>query len=77
MATEDRAVPLGEAAAPTIPHSAPAGGTGSLEAAIGEASGIKRFLLILGPGFITGASDDDPSGIGTYAMAGAALEPVS
>ena len=73
MATEDRAVPLGEAAAPTIPHSAPAGGTGSLEAAIGEASGIKRFLLILGPGFITGASDDDPSGIGTYAMAGAAL----
>src|SRR5438105_3138731 len=28
---------------------------------------------MLGPGFITGASDDDPSGIGTYAMAGAAL----
>src|SRR5205085_5634986 len=28
---------------------------------------------ILGPGFITGASDDDPSGIGTYAQAGAAL----
>ena len=57
----------------TIPHSAPAAGTGSLEAAIETSSGIKRFLLILGPGFITGASDDDPSGIGTYAMAGAAL----
>jgi NRAMP (natural resistance-associated macrophage protein)-like metal ion transporter len=28
---------------------------------------------ILGPGFITGASDDDPSGIGTYAVAGATL----
>src|SRR5437588_12754847 len=28
---------------------------------------------MLGPGFITGASDDDPSGIGTYAMAGAAF----
>src|SRR5207253_1706541 len=34
---------------------------------------IKKFLKILGPGLITGASDDDPSGIGTYAMAGAAL----
>src|SRR5207248_8400433 len=32
---------------------------------------IRRFLKILGPGFITGASDDDPSGIGTYAVAGA------
>src|ERR1043165_5671420 len=34
-------------------------------------SAIGRFLTILGPGFITGASDDDPSGIGTYAIAGA------
>jgi NRAMP (natural resistance-associated macrophage protein)-like metal ion transporter len=33
----------------------------------------KRFLKMLGPGLITGASDDDPSGIGTYAMAGAAF----
>jgi NRAMP (natural resistance-associated macrophage protein)-like metal ion transporter len=31
------------------------------------------LLLILGPGLITGASDDDPSGIGTYTTAGAAL----
>jgi len=29
--------------------------------------------MVLGPGFITGASDDDPSGIGTYAVAGASL----
>lgn len=28
---------------------------------------------MLGPGLITGASDDDPSGIGTYTTAGAAL----
>src|SRR5689334_11179925 len=28
---------------------------------------------MLGPGLITGASDDDPSGIGTYAQSGAAL----
>jgi NRAMP (natural resistance-associated macrophage protein)-like metal ion transporter len=34
---------------------------------------LKRFWKLLGPGFITGASDDDPSGIGTYAVAGAAL----
>ena len=30
-----------------------------------------RFFKILGPGVIVGASDDDPSGIGTYAVAGA------
>src|SRR5437762_1261339 len=34
---------------------------------------IKRILDRLGPGLITGASDDDPSGIGTYTQAGAAL----
>lgn len=33
----------------------------------------KNFLKALGPGLITGASDDDPSGIGTYAQAGAAF----
>ncbi len=31
-----------------------------------------RWLHILGPGLITGAADDDPSGIGTYSQAGAA-----
>jgi NRAMP (natural resistance-associated macrophage protein)-like metal ion transporter len=31
----------------------------------------KSFLKILGPGLITGASDDDPSGIATYAQVGA------
>jgi NRAMP (natural resistance-associated macrophage protein)-like metal ion transporter len=30
-----------------------------------------RLLSILGPGLITGASDDDPSGIATYSQAGA------
>jgi NRAMP (natural resistance-associated macrophage protein)-like metal ion transporter len=33
----------------------------------------KGFLKRLGPGLITGASDDDPSGIGTYSQAGAQL----
>ena len=31
------------------------------------------FLARLGPGLITGASDDDPSGIGTYSQAGSQL----
>jgi NRAMP (natural resistance-associated macrophage protein)-like metal ion transporter len=30
-----------------------------------------RFVRLLGPGLITGASDDDPSGIATYSQAGA------
>ena len=34
---------------------------------------LGRFLKILGPGLITGASDDDPSGIVTYSQAGAAF----
>lgn len=32
---------------------------------------IKRFLKILGPGLVTGAADDDPSGIATYSQTGA------
>lgn len=33
--------------------------------------GLKSFFKSLGPGLITGASDDDPSGIATYSQAGA------
>lgn len=33
---------------------------------------LSRFWKILGPGLVTGASDDDPSGIATYSQAGAA-----
>src|ERR1700736_3047188 len=32
---------------------------------------IRRFFGSLGPGVITGAADDDPSGIATYSIAGA------
>jgi NRAMP (natural resistance-associated macrophage protein)-like metal ion transporter len=35
-------------------------------------SKFKNFVKLLGPGLITGASDDDPSGIATYSQAGAA-----
>lgn len=53
----------------------PVGGAGgTVDAAMRvERNPVKRFLRILGPGFISGASDDDPSGIGTYATAGASL----
>jgi NRAMP (natural resistance-associated macrophage protein)-like metal ion transporter len=37
----------------------------------GKESRVRHILSILGPGLITGASDDDPSGIGTYSVAGA------
>src|SRR5256714_5781822 len=31
----------------------------------------RRYLIAFGPGLVTGASDDDPSGIATYSQAGA------
>ena len=34
---------------------------------------MRRFLSVLGPGLVTGAADDDPSGIATYSIAGAQL----
>lgn len=39
----------------------------------GRRGGFRGFLQTLGPGLITGAADDDPSGIGTYSQAGAQL----
>jgi NRAMP (natural resistance-associated macrophage protein)-like metal ion transporter len=36
-------------------------------------SKIIRYWKIIGPGLVTGASDDDPSGIATYSQAGAAF----
>jgi hypothetical protein len=48
---------------PTLPQSTPDTGSSN--------GGIKRLFRSLGPGLITGASDDDPSGIATYSQAGA------
>jgi NRAMP (natural resistance-associated macrophage protein)-like metal ion transporter len=57
---------------PQIPHIKPP--TESLETTLEkEKNPLKRLFKLLGPGLVTGASDDDPSGIGTYAQAGAAL----
>ena len=37
----------------------------------GSSSKLIKFFKALGPGLVTGASDDDPSGIATYSQAGA------
>jgi NRAMP (natural resistance-associated macrophage protein)-like metal ion transporter len=34
---------------------------------------LRRYFTVLGPGLVTGAADDDPSGIATYSIAGASL----
>ncbi|HSV94546.1 MAG TPA: divalent metal cation transporter [Spirochaetia bacterium] len=34
-------------------------------------SKVRRFFGKIGPGFVTGAADDDPSGVATYSIAGA------
>ena len=36
-----------------------------------RAGGANRLLKMLGPGLVTGASGDDPTGIGTYSQVGA------
>ncbi|HEV7183617.1 MAG TPA: divalent metal cation transporter, partial [Leifsonia sp.] len=36
-----------------------------------KANPVVRFFRVLGPGLVTGAADDDPSGVATYAQAGA------
>jgi NRAMP (natural resistance-associated macrophage protein)-like metal ion transporter len=46
-----------------VPDGRPAGRPGR----------VRRFFAELGPGLITGAADDDPSGISTYSVAGAAF----
>ena len=57
-----------------IPYAAPAKKrAGTAKDIAAEPNPIKKAGRILGPGFVTGASDDDPSGIGTYAVAGATL----
>ncbi len=51
----------------------PASGHSSPKDEAPEPFSLRGFLTRLGPGLVTGASDDDPSGIGTYSQAGAQL----
>ncbi len=61
-------------ASPPVPASDPVPVAGAPEARLKRVRNpVVRFFMLLGPGLITGASDDDPSGIGTYAQAGAAF----
>src|SRR5882724_4552442 len=39
----------------------------------GKSHRVRRFFAGLGPGLITGAADDDPSGISTYSVTGASF----
>src|SRR3546814_4451613 len=41
------------------------------DALLSTDSSVRRFLRTLGPGLVTGAADDDPSGIGTHSQIGA------
>jgi NRAMP (natural resistance-associated macrophage protein)-like metal ion transporter len=55
-------------------QSVPVPGVGAREHQIArEPNPLLKWLRVAGPGVVTGASDDDPSGVGTYAVAGATL----
>ncbi|MGZ3360338.1 MAG: NRAMP family divalent metal transporter, partial [Xanthobacteraceae bacterium] len=54
-------------------NTATAAANDTRPAAPAAAGRVLQFFRRLGPGLITGASDDDPSGIGTYSQAGAQL----
>lgn len=60
-----------DAPVPHSPLAAPEDTVGTTQRL--ETFRLRGFLKTLGPGLITGASDDDPSGIGTYSQAGAQL----
>ena len=48
----------------------------TLDSNVANGVTLKDFLKKLGPGLVTGAADDDPSGIATYSQAGAKFGPV-
>jgi len=67
-----RTVEEQQSAQARAPDYAKSAGTKSIaNSRAAKQSSPRRFLGVLGPGLITGASDDDPSGIGTYSQAGA------
>ena len=58
--------------APRLEQNTATAATNDTRPAAPAATGrVLQFFRRLGPGLITGASDDDPSGIGTYSQAGA------
>ncbi|HEX9037434.1 MAG TPA: divalent metal cation transporter [Ktedonobacterales bacterium] len=69
---EDDQERSGEAAQPVGAARAPGGGRRPHRGRPHFLPRVNRALRIIGPGLITGAADDDPSGIGTYSQTGAA-----
>jgi len=66
--------PEGHAPLPSSPPSDSGPGqtaAGKDRKPLDRKSKIRRALAVLGPGLVTGASDDDPSGIATYSQVGA------
>jgi len=54
--------------------SVPRPGVGAREHAIArEPNRLLKLFRVVRPGLVSGASDDDPSGVATYAVAGASL----
>ena len=68
MATNAEPLPSGGARKGRREQGESASGPGPQNSASNPA---QRLLQLLGPGLITGAADDDPTGIATYAQAGA------
>ena len=60
-----------EATADMVEHDARGGQRRAREREAPQPVGIRTFWKSLGPGSVTGAADDDPSGIATYSIAGA------
>ena len=58
------------ASAPQEPEPS-RGGAAPPSPRLAEVRGLRRFISAIGPGLITGAADDDPSGIATYVQTGA------
>src|SRR5690348_2454273 len=57
--------------APRIEHDARSAQRREREREVPPPVGLRAFWKSLGPGIVTGAADDDPSGIATYSIAGA------
>src|SRR6202049_1209143 len=68
VAEEPQPGQVAKPAAKEAATGAPKAGRSGVDEALHN--GPKGVLQLLGPGLITGASDDDPSGIGTYSQAG-------
>jgi len=64
----DELLKEGKTTAELAAGGSPSAGRTTLDEA--KRKGPVGFLQLLGPGLITGASDDDPSGIGTYSQVG-------